>query len=224
MRNKIVACGCLVFVSMPAVAAIQKSSVSQKHQQGSFQGARADFKGALQLPLNERLEFYNKQGPRALHELNKIAFDKTENLDNRWRALTALVRIHPRESQPFIERALKSDEWYMRNAALVVLPYSERKWAVNKAIDALDDSALIVRTAAVKALRQLHATESSPALWQKLNDQSNFHRGEPLWIRRHIIEALEQFSTVHDKERFQLAVKDSDQSVRKVAQRVLARY
>jgi hypothetical protein len=192
--------------------------------QSAYHMTAPDLKKVLQLPMDERIEFARQMGLRGMHELNKMAFDQRETLDHRWRALTLLVRVYAKDSQPFLERALKSDEWFMRNAALVVLPYADRRWAVQQAMQSLSDPALIVRTAAVKTLRRLHATESQAVLWERLSDAQNYHRGEPLWIRRHMIEALEQFSSPKDKAKFSLALKDSDPSVRKVAERVVAKW
>lgn len=154
-----------------------------------------------------------------LRLLEKVAFDRQKSLEVRWRAVTVLGRVHAKNSQSMLEKALHSREWFMRNAALVVLPYGDRKWARSWAEKLLSDPALVVRTAAVQALRQLHATESRMLLWKKLNDRENFHRGQPLWVRRHIIETLEQFSNSEDENRFKLAINDQDAEVRVVAQR-----
>lgn len=161
----------------------------------------------------------NLESKAELQHLEKVAFDRQSSLESRWRAVTKLGRIYAKKSQGTLERAMQSQEWFMRNAALVVLPYGERNWARSWAERLLSDSALVVRTAAVQALRQLHSTESRMLLWEKLNNRENFHRGQPLWVRRHIIETLEQFSNLEDQDRFNIAKKDQDAEVRLVAER-----
>lgn len=153
------------------------------------------------------------------YQLKLTAFDQKKLLEIRWRAVTTLGRAYAYKSKGLLEKAMLSREWFMRNAALVVLPYNDRDWARSWAEKLLSDPALVVRTAAVQVLRQLHATESRMLLWQKLSDRENFHRGQPLWIRRHIIETLEQFSNIEDEDRFKLAKEDLDVEVKSVAER-----
>jgi hypothetical protein len=67
---------------------------------------------ALRLPLTQRLAAVEKQGATGRKELVRMAFDEKESLENRWRAVTAMGRVYPKESQKQLEKALKSPEWF----------------------------------------------------------------------------------------------------------------
>lgn len=178
---------------------------------------------ALRMPLPSRLQEIEKQGIYGRHELQKIAFNKNEVLENRWRALTAYGRIYKRDAQSVMERALRSPEWFMRNAALIVAPYGDREWAIKWARLLIHDSALVVRTAAVQTLRRLNATQSQDLLWEKLYSSENFRSGKSLWIRRHILEALSQFATPGQEARFVNVLNDSDTGLHSIAMSTLER-
>ena len=109
----------------------------------------------------------------------------------------------------------------MRNAALLVLPYGSRKWAVQWARRMMHDQALVVRTAAVKALQQLGASEAQPLLWEKLYSRENFRGGDSLWIRTHILEALTQFAHTGEEYKFVAVLGDKDKSLHPIALRAL---
>ena len=169
--------------------------------------------GALRLPLTNRLPILEKQGPQGREALRKMAFDKKETLENRWRAITAYGRIYKGDYQDVLEKALNSSEWFMRNAALIVAPYAHREWAVKWARLMMHDPALVVRTAAVQTLRQLNASESRDLLWVKFYSSENYRSGESLWIRRHILEALVQFAGPGQEGKFVAVLNDRDASL-----------
>ena len=54
---------------------------------------------ALRQPLPKRLDLIEKEGARGQQELQKIAFNKNENLDTRWRAVTSYGRVYKNKSQ-----------------------------------------------------------------------------------------------------------------------------
>jgi hypothetical protein len=177
--------------------------------------------GALRMPLPNRLEALEKEGLAGRRELKKIAFDKKETLENRWRALTAYGRIYKSAAQPVLEQALASQEWFMRNAALIVVSYGQRQWAVKWARLLMHDPALVVRTAAVQTLRQLNAVDTTDLLWEKLYSAENYRSGQSLWIRRHILEALVQFAGRGQEGKFIRVLSDKDTSLHTVAVRGL---
>ena len=171
----------------------------------------------LKKPLAERLVALQKQGEAGSIQLEKMAFDPAESLETRWRAVTALGRTEGAKSQGFLEKALRSPEWFMRNAAVLVIQYGHREWAIQWASSLLNDSSLVVRTAAVEALRTLNAAEKSPLLWEKFYSSQNFRGGESLWIRKHILEALVQFATPGQEQKFRAAMADQDESLHSLA-------
>ncbi|MCB0350652.1 MAG: hypothetical protein KDD38_05675, partial [Bdellovibrionales bacterium] len=134
---------------------------------------------------------------------------------------TSYGRVYKNKSQSFLEQSMRSSEWFMRNAALVVAPYADRTWAIKWARFMLHDKALVVRTAAVQALRHLNATESQGLLWEKLYSSENYRGGESLWVRRHILEALEQFARPGQEAGFISVLNDKDKSLHPIALRTL---
>jgi HEAT repeat protein len=180
-----------------------------------------EIEAALRLPVSKRVEAIEKQGLRGLHELQKMAFDKSQSLETRWRAITSIGRVHPKSGRAVLEKAMVSPEWFVRNAALVVAPYSERAWAVKWARILIHDQALVVRTAAVQSLRQLNAVDSQALLWEKLYSSENYRAGKSLWIRRHILEALAQFARVGQEKNFITVLADKDASLHPIAMRTL---
>jgi HEAT repeat protein len=178
---------------------------------------------ALRLPLSQRIAEIEKQGTKGKNQLAQMAFDQSQPLENRWRAITALGRVYPNDSRETLEKALKSPEWYMRNAALVVVPYNNRDWAIQWARILAHDPALVVRTAAVNALRQLHAVEAQDLLWEKLYSSENYKGGQSLWVRKHIVETLAQFTPVGSEGKFIAVLKDKDRSLHPAAVSALER-
>ncbi len=182
---------------------------------------KIDAERALRLPISKRIEAVEKQGPVGRAALERMAFDQGESLENRWRAVTAVGRAYGPESQAFLERALKSPEWYMRNAATIVIQYGSHPWAEKWARAMLEDSALVVRTAAVESLKALNAVGSKDLLWEKLYNAQNYRAGESLWIRRHILQALVQFATPQQEAKFTALLNDQDKSLRPLARQAL---
>lgn len=176
---------------------------------------------ALRLPLSRRIESIERQGLAGRKELEKIAFDQNEALENRWRAVTAMGRTYGPKAQDFLEQALKSSEWFMRNSATIVLQYGNRAWAIRWAEAMLSDPALVVRTAAVDTLRNLNAVEARDILWQKLYNAQNYRAGHSLWIRHHILTALVQFATPGQEGLFQAALNDKDSTLKPIAKQGL---
>jgi hypothetical protein len=104
---------------------------------------------------------------------------------------------------------------------LVVVPYNNRDWAVRWSRVLMHDPALVVRTAAVKSLRQMHAVEAQDLLWEKLYSSENYKNGQSLWIREHILEALSQFALPGSEKHFIRVLQDRDASLHPVARATL---
>ncbi|MEQ1666331.1 MAG: HEAT repeat domain-containing protein [Bdellovibrionales bacterium] len=150
-------------------------------------------------------------------QAQKVAFDTKNSMQLRWRTVTAYGKNYPNEAKPFLEKALKSPEWFMRNAAVLVLPYAERSWAISWLEKMMSDPALVVRTAAVQATEQMGGIELQSLLWTKLYSRENYHRSSSLWIRKHILETLSAFATTNDVDKFIQVLKDDDQNLHSVS-------
>lgn len=152
-----------------------------------------------------------------LQRLKSIAFNRNDSLRDRWLAVTTAGRIYKRRAEPFLEQAMQRHEWFLRNAALVVVPFGQHKWAVQWSCKLLNDPALVVRTAAVEALRKLHAKIARPELWRKLYARENFRHGDSLWIRQYIVKALTAMATPKDEGQFIRLLSDRDSSLHPMA-------
>lgn len=185
--------------------------------------ALQDVKMALGLPLGNRLDTLKRKGSAVIDDLEAVAFSPKESLETRWRALTSAGRLYPKAAQPVLERALNSQDWYMRNAAMIVVPYGDRDWAVKWSKIMMHDQALVVRTAAVESIRKLHAVEAEDLLWEKLYSTENYNRGKSLWIRKRIAETLVSFAHPGQEKSFSKLLKDQDPAMHGLAAQGLNR-
>src|SRR4051812_24312724 len=120
----------------------------------------------LERPMDSRVREMKALGDHAHQFLSKTAFDHSESLQTRWRAVTTMGRWDALAFKPELDRALASGEWFMRNAALIALLNDDRARAVSWSTRMLNDPALVVRTQAVRNLIGLNAIESLPQLWR----------------------------------------------------------
>ena len=148
-----------------------------------------------------------------IESLSALAKNKQASIRTRWRAITSLAMIDKKKSIPVVEGALSSGHWYLRNAGMVAIVHADRERAKQWAMHLLKDPALVVRTAAVQALKKLNAVESKESLWQELYSAKNFKKGKSLWVRRHIVEALSRFENPGSEKRFLKVLKDQDESL-----------
>lgn len=168
------------------------------------------FESELQKPIEARARIFKAHRPKSLVFLNKVAFDKSEPIPTRWRAVTTMGRVDASYFRKDLDRALVSPEWFMRNAALIALLNDERERAVTMSTRLLSDPALMVRTQAVRNLIALNARESEGRLWEEVSSRRNFKGRESLWIRAHIAEALASFAGPGRAKSFEKLLLDED--------------
>lgn len=166
---------------------------------------------ALRLPYENRIQALQVQGAEGLKLLDSLAFDRKQQLATRWKSLTALAKLKGIQAKPVLERALKSEEWFMRNAALVSVHHVGRDFALEWGQKLVKDDALVIRTAAVNVLDQQRSPEARKLLWQEINSPKNFKAGQSLWIRRHIAKTLSRNATTAERAYFASLLKDEDQ-------------
>lgn len=178
---------------------------------------------ALRQPLSERLVMIKTLGEKGIATLKELAFDNQESLETRWRATTALGQVWPKEALPVLEKALSSDEWFMRNAAMIALTHGSRAKALEWSEKLLDDKALVVRTAAVQAADRINAKELSEKLWARLHAKENFRNNQSLWIRKHIVRTLSKFGRPDDTPKFISLLRTNDSELHPYAVKGLER-
>ncbi|MGE3974705.1 MAG: HEAT repeat domain-containing protein [Bdellovibrionales bacterium] len=177
----------------------------------------------LKLQLEERTVALRSKGPAVYRELHQLAFDTNQPYELRWRAVISMAWLGNKESIVDLERAIESNDWFMRDAALKGLEKVNREKAIAWAKKLMSDPALVVRTAAVRVLHDLHDTTSETLLWEKLQASENFRGEQSLWIRRQIVVALSDLAQRGTEGQFAKLLEDKDKSLHVPAMRGLER-
>lgn len=164
----------------------------------------------LSKPLQERLSEFRQRRDVTDQFLIRVARDKNSGVQARWRAVTTMGRLDPYRFQKNIDEALKSRDWFLRQAALIALQTDQRDRAVEWSMRLLRDPALMVRTQAVSNLILFDAREAEPLLWHEIWERRNFHGKESLWIRAHLAEAVAHFSVPGRTRAFEKLLLDPD--------------
>lgn len=160
-----------------------------------------------------RIQIAKERAQELYPEFIKIAFASERNIQTRWSALLTAVQIYPNGAGADIQRALKHQDWFMRNAGLLSLKIINPKSAEKAALELLNDKALVVRSAAVNVLSNSTTPETRTALWNELKASHNFWKGQSLWIRQEILEKLSANPEKQDYHAFSEMLKDSDQNL-----------
>lgn len=202
-------------------SALSQAAIPADRMKGSSGSMRSTME-SLNRPLEERLSELRAQ-PEAYKNLQAIAFKKSNGMDMRWKALTALGRLGGDKSRADLEKAMKSQEWFMRNAGLVAFSKMDRAASLAWARRLLSDKALVVRSAAVDVIANAKDTGSSSILWQKLYAKENYKRKQSLFIRRRIVEALADIEGKGRESKFIAILQDKDESLHEPAIEALER-
>jgi HEAT repeat protein len=154
-------------------------------------------------------------------ELEQMSFDTNLPLKNRWTAIMSLTLKDKYKSQRVLERAIKSPDWFMRDAGLLAMETVDSKRALALARKLLKDPALVVRTRAAKIFKRHGELQDQGLLWEELENQRNYRNGQSLWVRRHIVQALAKVSDQSHVYQFIRLLDDSDVRVSQSAVMVL---
>lgn len=171
----------------------------------------------LGLPIEQRVKEFKNRKDTSYAFLSHTAFDAKNGLQARWRALITMGRLDPQYFRKDLDKALTGREWFMRNAALIALQTDDRARAIEWSSRLITDSALVVRTQAVRNLIQLEARESEPLLWEEIFAKKNFKGRQSLWVRVHMAEALAHFASPGRAKGFQRLLMDPDERLHKWA-------
>ena len=172
---------------------------------------KKDFRMILDLPLKNRNQTLSKYGRTGFMVLKYFVFSDKEAMPFRWKALTSLARLYPKQSRPVVEAALRSPKWFLRNAGLIAMEIISPRESVRWAANLLNDSALVVRTAAVNVIKKHKASQYKVQLLGKLNAPDSFYKNQSLWIRYHIASALADFCEPGEERMFISFLKDPDE-------------
>ncbi|MGZ3771533.1 MAG: HEAT repeat domain-containing protein [Bdellovibrio sp.] len=167
----------------------------------------------LKLPTENRKIIIQAQGNQHYQNFISVAFNDSQPLALRWRALTAAAEVRGSEATADLLKAGAHKEWYMRNAALVALAEVNPIQGEQLAKKLLKDKALVVRSAAVETLQKNLSPENRDLLWEELNQNYNFKNTESLWIRKQIVGVLSQKPLDRETKLFAQLLFDKDASV-----------
>lgn len=167
---------------------------------------------------------YSSVDTNRYQTLKRKAFSDSFDMSERWKSIIEMSQIQHKERLPDLKKALKSQTWFIRNAAILALDQVDTNLAETEAIKLLSDPALVVRSAAVEVLaKRIRSSElARKALWSELNDKQNIIQKESLWIRPQIIQHLAKFPLKSDKSLFYSLLADSNAQVQSIARNALA--
>jgi hypothetical protein len=165
----------------------------------------------LAMPAANRAAIAQSQAqPKLYSELIDIAFDKKQNYQKRWSALTLASQVGGPKAVGDLEKALQASEWFMRNAALLSLQQISEAKAKSWAVKLLKDESLVVRSAAVLALPDQLSPLEREVLWQELTSKYNFRGQQSLWIRAQLLEGLAKAPQKNEMILFSKYLADKD--------------
>ncbi len=171
----------------------------------------------LSLPEQNRHQIAQSQVEKLLPKLLNISNTESETLSNRWKALTLAAHIGGDQAMKALNEALKSKDWFMRNAALVALRANHPLKAQAAAKSLLKDKALVVRSAAVEVLGSDFSPEDRDLLWEEFHAPYNFRRKQSLWIRGQILSQLAQKPQAKESSLFVKALMEKDSGLHEPA-------
>lgn len=149
------------------------------------------------------------------------AFDSNLPMEQRWDSFHDHIKKNPKDSLRMAKKAVRSQDWFLREAGLKTYMVIDGKQAKQIARELLEkDSSLLVRTSALKALKILKDKESKPLLLKSLNDPRNFRKKQSLWIRPQIVSALLELKLLNSSDLENLK-SDKDPQIAKMAKAAL---
>lgn len=191
-------------------------------------GSEKVFSEVLNQSLKDRVAWL-KESKVNRNLLSKMAFEERYHIKDRWRAIHTLAAAKGKLAKKSLLKASKSEDWFMRDAAMKLSSEYYPKFSKRLAKKLLNDPSLIVRTSAVKSIHKLEDVSAIDNLWEALNDKINFRKGKSLWIRKHIVSALADFEmkseNVSQKKlaNFIKLLKDTDKGVQMASIKALSK-
>lgn len=141
------------------------------------------------------------------------------SIQQKWEILADLKHKKPEFAKEIYLSCIESTDWLLRVGGLKFLATIDAQMAIERAQKLIaTDAALLVRSAAVDVLVELGSiTRAKDTLWTALKDKKNFHKGNSLWIRQNIANALQEFSNRSENVLWAEYLEDSDALVRMAA-------
>lgn len=144
-------------------------------------------------------------------------------MSSRWAALIKASTLANHRQIGAIREFVKSEDWYMRNAALVALKKFGQDYADIEARKLVSDKALVVRSAAVDVLAQTMTLDNKAILIGELSKPYNFKGKQSLWVRSQIVNHLARKAGTDDRIFFSKCLFDQDPKVTLAATQALSK-
>lgn len=160
----------------------------------------------------------------AKENLRSVVFNSNYSLEARWDAYHKIVTKDKKQSIPLARKAVKSKDWFLREAGLKTFVALKPKEAKSIARNMLKkDPSMLVRAQALSAIKILKDKDSETLLWNSLKDPKNFRGDQSLWIRPKIVATLIEFN-LGNKEQYKGLLEDKDPQIQRLAREVLKKY
>lgn len=159
--------------------------------------------------------------PSALNKYLQMASDQNISMSKRWGALLKAAESADTSHVAQIRKFISSQEWYMRNAALIALAKISPEVAKEEAKKLLFDKALVVRSAAVDVIAKNLTPDSKKILETEINKSYNFHKKSSLWIRKQIMQKLSASAEKNDRDFFVKILFDTDEEISLISTQAL---
>ncbi|MBC7466183.1 MAG: hypothetical protein H7256_09330 [Bdellovibrio sp.] len=143
----------------------------------------------------------------------KMAQNTSLPMSARWQSLIKAAEQAGPQQIPEIAAFAKSNDWFMRNAALVALEKINAGYAIDQAKILVQDKALVVRSAAVDMLAKKNSLEIKRIFAEELSKPYNFSGNQSLWIRPQIMKVLAATASSEDRQFIARHLFDSDKKV-----------
>lgn len=161
------------------------------------------------------------QSKTEVKNLKAIVFNNKYPLEDRWDAYHKIVTKNKDESIPMAKRAIKSKDWFLREAGLKTFVALQPEHAKIIARDMLvKDPSMLVRAQALSAIKILNDKASENLLWKTLKDPKNFRGDQSLWIRPKVVATLMEFK-LGTKEQYKNLLEDRDPQVQRLAREAI---
>jgi hypothetical protein len=149
-----------------------------------------DLREILSMPAENRVSVAEARRDSVMKDLEVYAFEARHDFADRWKAVVLYAQLAGPEAKKFLNRSLKSSEWFMRNAGLVAYQAVLPKDAALAARNLLADKALVVRSAAISVLENHLDSEVREIFWGEIDQPRNFRMKQSLWTRPQMLQIL----------------------------------
>ena len=153
----------------------------------------------------------------------KMAKNSILPMSTRWQSLIKAAELAGPQQISEITEFAKSNDWFMRNAAMVALEKINTGYAIDQAKELVQDKALVVRSAAVEMLAKKNTLEIKRIFAEELAKPYNFSGKQSLWIRPQIMKVLAANASSDDRQFIAKHLFDSDKKVAALSANALER-